>query len=249
MNIAMIVAYDGTNYKGWQVQKNKPSIQAELEQALQQVFGFKIDVFGSGRTDAGVHSMGQVANFCVPDQKLDVWKLKNHINALLPSDIRVQSCKQVQEEFHARKTAKQKTYGYYFYASKTPNPFYDKFAAQFKCELDEDLLYDAAKQIVGTHDFSAFCASRATVKSKTRTVYEVELVKQQGVYLFRITGNGFLYHMVRNLVGTVVDIASGKLQTSMQTLLKSQDRTLAGKTAPAKGLVLMQVNYEQKSTK
>lgn len=251
MNIAITVSYDGNVFCGWQTQKNGNSVQSELEHVLQQVFHKPVVVHGSGRTDAGVSAIGQVANFEIETQSVDTYKLQRHLNALLPKSIAVQNVVVVAEDFHARKSAKQKTYGYYFYVSKTRNSFYDKFATQMKEDnLNETTFKNQANRLVGTHDFASFCASGTSVKNKVRTIYETKLENLgHGLYQFVVTGNGFLYHMVRIMVGTLVEIATEKRQMDVLEILQSNNRKNAGKTAPAKGLVLLQVEYKSQKNK
>ncbi len=243
MRYKLIVSYDGSNYFGFQIQPNKDTIQSRLEGAMEQVYGEHIDVVASGRTDAGVSALSQVCHFDT-DKDVDERKNVGYLNALLPSDISVISIEKVDDSFHARKGAKRKTYVYYFYVGKKI-PVYDKMATNIGRELDIEAMKKAGEYLVGTHDFSAFCASNTAVVDKVRTIYSLEILPaQERLYKMEITGSGFLYNMVRIIMGTLVAVGMGKLEPNdMPKIISSLDRGKAGKTMPSKGLYLKKVMY------
>ena len=214
------VSYLGTNYCGWQTQKNGTSVQSVLENAFSKLFGAKTAVTGSGRTDAGVHALGQVAHF--------------DAETSIPA-----------ENFHARFQAKEKTYVYKLYLSPHLNPLKNATAENICVPLDFAEMEKAARFIEGTHDFRCFEASGSSVKDTVRTVEKVEIIKNGEDVEIRVTGNGFLYNMVRIIAGTLVDVGKGKIAANdVEDIIKSGDRVRAGKTLPAKGLTLYSVKYK-----
>lgn len=243
MRYKLTISYDGSNYFGFQVQPNKDTIQARLEGAMEQVYGEHIDIVASGRTDAGVSALSQVCHFDT-DKEVDTRRNVGYLNSLLPKDIRVLAIEEASETFHARKGAKKKTYVYYFYAGREI-PIYEKMATNIGRELDIEAMKKAGEYLVGTHDFSAFCASNTGVVDKVRTVYSLEILPaQENLYKMEITGSGFLYNMVRIIMGTLVSVGMGKLTPSdMPKIISGLDRSKAGKTMPAKGLCLKKVMY------
>ncbi len=238
----MKIAYDGSRYCGWQVQDNKITIQGVLENAIFSVTGERISLFASGRTDASVSAICQIAHFDCDSLKSD---FVGHLNTVLPEDIRVLSVEKVGDDFNARYDAKRKTYRYYFYTGRVNNPYYDRFASHIKHTLDLGTMQTALKWLNGEHNFKCFCASHSSVKDYVRKVYKATLKCDNGLYTFEITGNGFLYNMVRIIVGTLIDIGRGKITDDIRTIIASQDRNRAGKTAEAKGLVLVNVEYSK----
>lgn len=242
-NICLILEYVGTNYCGFQRQKNGITIQEILESAILEVTNENCTTYPSGRTDAGVHALGQVVNFFtssnIPDSKFEVV-----LNQKLPSDIRVKKSFEVDKNFHSRKSAKSKTYIYKIYTGTQFSVFDSKRCLYCKYNLDKNILDEATKLFIGTHDFSSFMASNSSVKSTVRTIYTA-CFKRQGDYLtFEITGNGFLYNMVRIIVGTLIDVARGKIAIEqIAKLLKGGSRQLAGKTVSPDGLYLKEVSY------
>ncbi len=242
-NYKIVVQYNGANYSGWQIQENKSTIQGCLQQAIFNVTGSNVEVIGSGRTDAGVSAVGQVANF-VLDVQMEAGKLGRAINAHLPADIAVQSVEIVEDSFNARFSAKNKTYHYYFYVSGSRKPLYDNFALQVKKANVQDM-QSACEYIVGTHDFKSFVARNSGKNNFTRTVYSAK-IEQVADCLYRlvISGNGFLYNMVRIVMGTLILIGEGKRKPSaMADIILAKDRTKAGKTVEPVGLVLSSVEY------
>lgn len=244
-NIALVISYNGKNYNGWQKQKNAQSIQEILEKALCEILGQSVTLTASGRTDAGVSAVCQVANFKVNDDNVNLNKLKSRLNFILPDDIKILNCYFVSENFNARFDAKNKTYAYNFYLSKTSIPYFDNFATQIKNNVNMQIFEENLKMLVGTYDFTSFCASNNQTENKVRTIYSCELIKNDNLYTVKICGNGFLYNMVRIIIGTLIDISSGKLKCNISEIIEYKDRTKAGHTASSKGLVLLNVNYNE----
>ncbi len=246
--IRIIVSYDGTEYVGWQVQPNGVSVQQRLNEALHDVTGETIQVHGSGRTDSGVHARAQVAHFDT-GARMPADKFAIAMNMRLPRDIRVLFSGEVDPAFHSRFSAKNKTYRYTIQTGLHADVFTRNTALHVHTPLDFDAMRLAARDIVGTHDFAAFMSAGTTITSTVRTVTRSEWT-QNGAYLsYDVSANGFLYNMVRILVGTLLDIGSGKLpQDAICRALQTEVRTDAGATAPAHGLMLMRVQYEDFDT-
>ncbi len=242
MRYKATVIYDGTNYCGWQIQADKPTVQEEIEKALEQLFGVKTAIVGSGRTDSGVHAEGQVFSF-ESDTNIDQKRLYKAINAYLPSDIRVIDCVIASPDFNARYSAKRKTYTYNLYCSEIENPLKERYAV--KCfPLDISLMKKAGKILVGEHDFKAFSSTGSQVKTSIRKIYSLTVKKSKEDIQISVCGNGFLYNMVRIIAGTLVAVGEKRLPLeNIQKALISGDRTLVGKTLPAKGLTLKKVLY------
>ena len=235
------LAYDGTRYSGWAIQPNRPSIQGEIENALKTVLRARVPIIGSGRTDAGVHARLQVAHFyCntffIPSA------LCYSLNGVLPRDIRIYSITAVDEPFHARFSVKKKIYRYYF--TSIQDPFNYKYSYYVRSPLKQDLLKEAFPLLIGTHDFSGFAASGCRAKNPIKTLYALQMIPQHSGWFLEFEGNGFLYKMVRNITGTLLEIAFMKRPLGDITMiLDSKDRTLAGPTAPAHPLFLHAVHY------
>lgn len=244
MKYKMTIEYDGSRYKGWQSQKDTDAtIQGKLSDVLEAFAGYPVDVQGSGRTDAGVHAKGQVASFELKESH-DTEKLLEYINHYLPEDIGVTELVEATPRFHARLSAERKTYVYRIWNSTKPNVFQRKWMYTIETPLDIDVMRQGAEYILGTHDFGAFCAVKKKKKSTVRTIYQVKIEKIEEEVRISINGNGFLHHMVRILVGTLVEIGMGKREPlDMQRILEGQIRENAGITMPAKGLILWQVEY------
>ena len=243
-NYKIVVEYDGSNYSGWQKQTGRATIQQALEDAVFSLSGEHAEVVGSGRTDAGVSAVGQVANFKI-DKLFSTQKLVYALNSKLPADISVQSAELASEDFSSRFSAKQKTYQYYFYTSLARKPLLDKFA--LKCKpLNIGAMQEACKYVVGTKDFTSFVAANSGKTDFVRTVLDCNLQQVADcTYRLEITGTGFLYNMVRIIMGTLIMIGEGKrTPEDMAKIIEAKNRQLAGKTVPAKGLVLKQVNYK-----
>ena len=243
--IKLLIQYVGTNYCGWQKQKNGLAVQQVLEQAIEKVLGEPCAVFGAGRTDAGVHAEGQVAHF-ETNAKINPEQFYHMLNPILPDDIKVLSSEEVAENFHSRFSVKKKTYEYKFYVSNTILPLLEQTQTRVGYDFCYKNAKKACKYFVGTHDFSAFCSSGTKVKDTTRTIYSLKLNKVgQNQYSLVVCGNGFLYNMVRIIAGTILDVGLNKTKFSdIKDIIKSGKRERAGKTMPAKGLTLKKIEYK-----
>ncbi|SHH44995.1 tRNA pseudouridine(38-40) synthase TruA [Tepidibacter thalassicus] len=241
-NIMITIEYDGTNYGGWQKQNNTLSIQQVIEEAIYKITKERVNLISSGRTDAGVHAIGQVANF-MTNSKILVEKIPNAINSKLPNDISVVDAKEVSFNFHARYSAKKKRYKYVILNSKYKRPIYRNYSYYVKYDLDIDKMKEEIKFLIGEHDFKSFMSSGSSVKTTVRTIYDVNINKQDDLIILEFEGNGFLYNMVRIIVGTLVDIGRGKIDISLKNIIDCKDRNKAGHTAPACGLFLKKVYY------
>ncbi|MCP5505638.1 MAG: tRNA pseudouridine(38-40) synthase TruA [Chlamydiales bacterium] len=241
MKYRIDLSYDGTEYGGWALQPNRVSIQELIEKALGTVLRNKTPITGSGRTDAGVHARQQVAHFSHPDS-LDLRALTYSLNGILPRDIRITSITSVSETFHARFSVEKKIYHYY--CTESHNPFNYRYSHPLHHPLDLDLIRKAIPLLLGTHDFSAFASSGCGSKDPVKTLYRLDLIEEKGAFRFEFEGDGFLYKMVRNITGTLLEIGAGKRSPDdISRILLSRDRKEAGATAPAKGLFLHAVKY------
>lgn len=238
------VAYNGKDFSGYQIQPNKRTVQEEIEKVLTFLLKEEIKIYASGRTDAGVSALCQVIHF---DTEFDVvvGKLTDSLNALLPSDISVLKVTEVGTDFDARFSAKKKTYRYLFYVSKYRHPIYDDFAQMIKSYADIDLMREATKYLVGTFDFKSFVSKKSGKTDFVRTIYNADIVKvTDDIYAFEITGNGFLYNMVRIIFGTLLKAAYKKINPKeVLDIILSQNRAEAGQTMPPKALYLKSVEY------
>jgi tRNA pseudouridine38-40 synthase len=244
-NIKLIIEYDGTNYCGWQVQENGPSIQEEIEKALKVITGETIRINGSGRTDSGVHAKGQAANFTT-DSTIPQEKFACALNGLLPRDITIKESKEMPIDFHARYNAVGKRYSYLIINSKFPSALLRNYAYHINyCErLDIDRIEKAAQYFIGTYDFSGFMAAGSKVANTVRTIYELSVKKEKDLICFNYKGNGFLYNMVRIITGTLIYTGIGKIDPEdIKGIILSKDRKRAGITVPAHGLYLDEVYY------
>lgn len=243
--IRLDVQYEGTAYVGWQRQAEGKSVQGVLEVALAKVAAEKVNLFSASRTDAGVHARQQVVSFSLKDSQTPVRAFVEGANAILPDDIRVVEASEVDLWFHANEDAVEKTYRYFFQIGHEPSVFLRRFAWQIRRELDLPAVYQAAEHLVGTHDFAAFRTRGLVTKNSVRTVRAARWEKAPlGLLFFEITADGFLKYMVRNLVGTLVEIGFGKRDpNSIAGILESRDRQRAGGTAPPHGLFLWRVVY------
>lgn len=242
-NYKLVLEYDGTNYHGFQIQPNGITIQGCLESALSQIAKEPVRVIAAGRTDAGVHALYQVVNFH-SNLSVPLAKLPIAINSLLPEDIRVKQAAIVSDQFHARYDAIAKTYCYYIQQGPVASVFHRHYCWHIKAELNWDNILQAGKKFEGVHDFRAFAASGSNVKSTVRNLIEFHLQVQDNWAELRFTANGFLYNMVRNMVGTLVEVGLGKrVPESIPAILASKERAYAGVTAPAAGLFLTMVYY------
>lgn len=243
-NFFITIEYDGGSYHGWQRQKKESTIQEEIEKAIATMTGQAVTLIGSGRTDAGVHALGQAANFHC-ETKLTPQILVKGLNSLLPEDIVIKSCERANDQFHARYDVISKTYRYRICNQHLPIAIGRQFAWFIRRPLDRDRMQAAVPYIVGTHDFKGFEATGSPRSHTTRTVFQAELTEEEpGAICFTIQADGFLRYMVRNIVGTLAEIGHGKFPPGqMQTILESRDRKNAGATAPPHGLCLVSVTY------
>lgn len=242
-NVMLVLAYDGGRYHGFQRQKNAISVQNILEQKLAVLFGHTIELAASGRTDTGVHAYGQVVNFFTIGT-IPIDRVVKAINSLLPDDIVVQKAREMDMEFSARHSAKDKTYIYRVQQGELLDPFLRNYTWFVKKSLNIDLMNQALAMLVGEHDFSAFQAAGSVPMHPVRTIYRADCEKQNNEIIFTFWGNGFLYHMVRNIVGTIVNVGLEKTSIEkFREIFYSKDRKKAGATAPAQGLYLKEVNY------
>jgi tRNA pseudouridine38-40 synthase len=242
-----LIAYDGTDYHGWQIQKNHRTIQSTLQDCLQHISGQLVELTGAGRTDSGVHAYGQVAHFDW-DHELPVDKLILGMNAILPIDIRVLELNESVSSFHARFDSKSKTYLYRINRARFPSPFHSRYSLHLRHPLEESALADSARILQGEHDFAAFQAAGTDVVSTVRKIHSVEIFPveaDQTLFLYvRIHSNGFLRKMARMIVGTLLEIASGKRsREDLNRALETADRKYVGVPAPARGLFLEKVFY------
>ena len=242
-NLRLNLCYEGTRYKGWQRLKTADNtIQSKLETALSRILNEPIEVSGSGRTDAGTHALCQVANFhCNSD--MPAKEILEQLRKYLPEDIGVYSCKDVSERFHARLNAKTKTYCYRVWNSEQPCVFERKFVYVDTRTVDLEKMRSAAKHFLGEHDFSAFCANKHMKKSTNRYIQSLDIDVVGPEIRFTVTGNGFLHHMVRILVGTLLEVGRGERSVDSVAELFGAERAQAGELIPACGLCLMEVNY------
>ena len=243
-NIKLTIEYDGKDFNGWQKQPNKLNIQGEIEKAIKQITGEEVDLTASGRTDAGVHALGQVANFKT-NSELPIEKFPIAINANLKKSIVIKSAEEVEERFHSRLTCKRKTYRYVINNSKYGTAIYRNLETHIPMKLDIQKMQQAVKYFEGEHDFKAFKASGTSSKSSVRTIYKAEVIDagNERIYI-ELTGNGFLYNMVRIIAGTLVDVGLGKIDPEdIKKIIASQKRENAGKTLPPQGLYLVKVEY------
>lgn len=243
-NYRLTLAYDGTRYRGWQrLEQAELTVQGKLESVLTAFFGTPVEVQGSGRTDAGVHACGQVASFHAPERPCE--EILRALRRYLPEDIGALSLCYAPPRFHARLSAKTKTYHYRIWNSEVPDVFERRWRVQLSDDFDLDAMRQAAGFLLGTHDFRAFCANKQLKKSSVRTLQRCDIVREGSELRFELTADGFLHHMVRILVGTLLEVGRGKRRPEdLPAILEGCLRADAGETAPAKGLCLMEVFYE-----
>ena len=243
-NIKITIEYDGKDFSGWQKQPNKLNIQGEIERAIEEITGEKVDLIASGRTDAGVHALAQVANFKI-EKDIPIEKIPYALNSKLKKSIRVKSAEEVDEKFHSRYTCKRKTYKYIINNSLQGTAIYRNLQYHFPEKLDEEKMNKGIKYLIGEHDFKSFKASGTSSKSSVRIIYDANVKREGEIVTIELTGNGFLYNMVRIIAGTLVDVGIGKIKPEdVKTILEAKDRLKAGKTLPPTGLYLVDVKYE-----
>ncbi len=245
MRVMLTVSYDGTAYCGWQIQPNCDTVQERIEKAIYSLTGETARITGSGRTDSGVHAKGQTAHFDIKKESISAEKYAKALNAYLPPDIRALSSCAVSNRFDACRTAKKKTYKYSCYISDIILPLKERFAVRMDSGLDIDKIKSGALLFIGEHDFKGFCSTGSSIKTTVRTIYALEVDFNGQDLTFTITGNGFLYNMVRIIVGTLIKLGENKCALEdIKQMLKTGERELGGKTLPAKGLCLESVEYE-----
>lgn len=242
--IKLVMEYLGTNFSGFQVQPNKRTVQGEVESALQTILGTPVKIYASGRTDAGVHSLGQVAHFDT-EKEVDCGFLLHKLNELTASDITILSVEPVSLDFDSRFSVKRKTYEYRFYLSRFDRAIMIGRALRVNDNINVARMKEATKYLVGTYDFSSFVARKSGKTDFVRTIYSADIVEgDDGLYKFVITGNGFLYNMVRIIMGTLLDVGAGRKEPGdILNIINGKSRALAGKTVPPVGLYMKRVEY------
>ena len=243
-NIALVLSYDGTNFNGWQIQKNGPSIQESMEDAIFHLLKQKVHVSGVGRTDSGVHAKGAVAVFDT-ETRIPPEKISYAVNKSLPEDIRVVGSQEVSPEFHPRKTNCRKTYEYRIRHDAFPMPTERLYTHWVHTALDVDKMREAAAYLVGEHDFKSFCSVHTQAETTIRTIYQLEVEETGAEIRIRVCGNGFLYNMVRIIAGTLIEAGQGKYPPErVKEMLDGKERQKSGPTAPAKGLCLLGYEWD-----
>lgn len=243
-NIKLTIEYEGTNYSGWQYQDNAISIQQVIEEAIESITGEKVKLIGSGRTDARVHALHQVANFFT-NSNIPGDRFKYALNIKLPDDITIIDSQEVDKDFHSRFSATHKKYKYLIYNGEMPRALYRNFTYHIKNELNLEEMKIASQYFVGTHDFNSFMGPRSVVKSTIRTIYEIKIEKNNEIVEISIDGDSFLRNMVRIIVGTLVEVGLGRRnKEDILDIIKIRSREVAGHTAPPQGLFLEKVFYD-----
>ena len=241
--IRLRVAYDGTNYSGWQIQPNAPTIEKKLDEAIYALTGENVHVTGASRTDAGVHALGNVAVFDTASS-IPADKFTYALNRYLPEDIIIQQSDEVESDFHPRHCDTRKTYCYSILNTEFGLPKKRNYTWNVPGNIDISKMQEAAEYLVGEHDFKSFCAVNAQVKTTVRTIYACSVTKADDIITIRVTGNGFLYNMVRIIAGTLIQVGGGQIEPEqMEQILAARDREAAGPTAPAHGLTMMGIEY------
>ncbi|WP_053955676.1 tRNA pseudouridine(38-40) synthase TruA [Inediibacterium massiliense] len=242
-NVKMIIEYDGTNFYGWQKQKNARTVQEEIEKALERILKKNVKINGSGRTDAGVHALGQVANFC-EDFTIPVEKIPIALNSILPEDISITAAKEENKNFHARYDAIGKKYIYKIYNGSVRKPIFRNYSYFVPHSLNIEAMERACEFFIGEYDFKGFMSSGSSVIDTKRIIYEMKLYKKDEMIILETKGNGFLYNMVRIIAGTLIDVGKEKINyLDISDIIKSGNRKKAGHTAPPQGLYLSEVYY------
>jgi len=242
-NYKLKIEYNGTDYSGWQIQPNVPTVQAEIKRALKQITGSEINLIGSGRTDSGVHALGQVANFQIKNE-LNVRKVKHSVNSLLPSDISISEFTEVDVDFHSRFDAKLRSYLYLFTNNKSP--FYNELSYQYSpiFNLEIESLNEMSSNILGEYDFTSFSKKNTDTENMVCNISLARWRRVKNQIIFRIDGNRFLHGMVRTIVGTILEIAEkNKSIDEINKIVTAKNRDVAGRSLPAKGLFLLDVKY------
>lgn len=241
--LKMVVAYDGTDFFGFQRQPDRRTVQGVLEEAITRIAGHPVQLVGAGRTDAGVHARGQVCHFdTAHPMPLDRWA--SVLNRILPRDVVVRSVQEAAPDFHARKDARWKTYRYRIDTRPVPDVFTRRFHLHFPLPLDVESMQRAASFLEGTHDFTSFSSARSPVENRVRTIYRCRVERDGSLVTMEIVGNGFLYNMVRIIAGTLLEVGRGKRSwEAIPDIIRSKDRASAGKTLPPEGLTMVEVGY------
>lgn len=241
--VRLTVAYDGTNYHGWQIQNNGITIESELNRCLMDLLQEQVEVIGASRTDSGVHALGNIAVFDTTS-RMPADKVSYALNQRLPEDIRIQKSEEVPADWHPRYCESRKTYEYRIYRGQFPMPTKRLYSLFSYNEMDVVRMREAAAYLEGEHDFKSFCQTGAQVQSTVRTIYSVDVEEQGDDLVIRVCGNGFLYNMVRIIAGTLMEIGQGKRDPlDIYKILEAKDRSAAGPTAPAHGLTLMKYEF------
>ncbi len=243
-NYKLVIQYDGGRYKGWQrLGNSENTIQGKIENVLSELIGRKIEITGSSRTDAGVHAFQQIANFKVRENFTEK-ELKTYLNKYLPQDISITDVTSVHERFHARYNANDKTYLYKIWNEEHTNPFMRKYSMQVEEKLNIEKMKQAAQHFIGEHDFTAFSNAKSKKKSMVRKIYDIKLEEKAGFIQIRIRGNGFLYNMVRKMVGTLIEVGLGEIEAeTLPTILNSKERNQTGRLADPAGLYLEKIDF------
>lgn len=241
--VMLTVAYDGTAYHGWQIQPNAVTIESELNKALSELTGEDIKVIGASRTDSGVHALGNIAVFDT-NVRMPADKFSYALNQRLPEDIRIQKSREVPLDFHPRKQNSRKTYEYKILNCEFPQPVFRLYSHFTYADLDLEKMKAAATYLEGEHDFKSFCSANTVAESTVRTIYQIDIVKQEQMISIKVTGSGFLYNMVRIIAGTLIEVGKGNIDPEdIPGILDARNREKAGPTAPACGLTLYQYEY------
>lgn len=242
-NLLLTISYDGSNYHGWQVQKNAVTVQEVFQNAVKKLFKQNIDIKGCSRTDSGVHANKYCVSFKA-DTNIPCENIIMALNSYLPDDIAVLNCTDMDIDFHARYNVVKKEYVYIINNSKIRNPFLRNYAFWYRYDIDTDYLNEQAQAFVGTYDYSGFCSANSGVEDTVRTVYSFEVSRKGDMVYFKVSADGFLYNMVRIMVGTLLFVNEGKIKKDeLKNVILSKNRKLAGKTAPPQGLYLNDVIY------
>lgn len=242
-NLLVTLSYDGSYYHGWQIQKNAVTVQEVFQKALEKVLCENTEIKGCSRTDSGVHANMYCVSFKT-EKSIPCENMVRALNTYLPKNIAVTSCKEVSDDFHARYSVKSKRYVYRIYNGKIRNPFLEKYAFHYWYPIDEKYLNVEAQAFLGTHDFSGFCSANSDVEDTVRTVYSFSIERSGDDVFFTVEADGFLYNMVRIMIGTLLFISEGKIKSGeLSSVIDSKKRSAAGKTAPPQGLYLDFVNY------
>lgn len=245
-NIKLTIEYDGKDFNGWQKQPNKLNIQGEIEKAIQNVTGEQVNLIGSGRTDAGVNAFGQVANFKI-DSEFPIEKMATAINSQLKKSIRVKKAEEVSSDFHSRYNCHSKTYNYVIDNSEQGSAIYRNLSYHVSKKLNIEKMQKAISYFIGEHDFSGFKSSGTSSKSSVRTIYNATVVKENDKVTISLTGNGFLYNMVRIISGTLVEVGLNNIEPEeIPKIIEAKNRQMAGKTLPPQGLFLINVEYDER---